>query len=399
MKKISGRHALAAATTIGVALALAFPASAQDKDFKWPKLFIIGTPGTQAGSFASTNGWAPVLQKETGTTVRIVPEDNELQRYRRLTERKDIAMGTTAGGELRFQIEGIGGYAGAQPWPQRVVWHHNDTPWGYVVSGNSELKTMEDLKKGGVRVADGVFSPGINVTVRRALPGYLGIPAEEADKVLTYVPASSYAENCRSVTEGKADVAYCSPISAVVAEMEGAPGGIRWLSMPAEDTKAWDGYLSFRPDIVPAKIELGVSTARGVGGLTSNFVYVVPVDADEAFVYNMAKWFHTSYDAYKGSHPLSARMSLELFRGYLDRSPFPVHPGTVKYLREIGAWTDADDTWNKEAIEKMDKWIAARKAALAQAKADGVKVDFQDEAFMKIFREHTKGLEVFRTRL
>ena len=71
-------------------------------------------------------------------------------------------------------------------------------------------------------------------------------------------------------------------------------------------------------------------------GVTSNFVYSVPADADAEFVYNMAKWLNESHDAYKGTHPLAARMSLELFRGYLDRTPLPVHEGTVRYLREIG---------------------------------------------------------------
>lgn len=396
---ITGRRRVLQAVAIaGTALAFSTASLAQD-DYKWPKLFVIGTPGTQAGSFASTNGWAPVLQKDTGMTVRIVPEDNETQRYRRLTDRRDIAMTSIAGGELRFQIEGLGGYAAVKPAAQYIVWHHNDTPWGYVVSGASDFKTMEDLKRGGVRVVDGVFSPAINLTVRRSLPAYLGIAPEDVDKMLTFVPASSYAENCRAVVEGKADVAYCSPSSSLLSEMEGAPGGIRWLPMPADDTEAWAGYLDFRPDVVPMNIEIGVSSARGVPGLTSNFVYNVRAEEDEELVYNLARWFHRSYDEYKGTHPLAARMSLELFRSYLDRTPFPVHAGTVKYLREIGAWTDADDVWNKEAMERMDQWVQARQAALDEAAKARVKVDFQSEDFLQILRKHTEGLPIFRTRI
>jgi hypothetical protein len=43
-------------------------------------------------------------------------------------------------------------------------------------------------------------------------------------------------------------------------------------------------------------------------------------------------------DAYKGA-PLAARMSVRLFRGYLDH-PMPQAGGT-----EIGQWTNADDVW------------------------------------------------------
>src|SRR5690606_33725604 len=395
MERRNRRRALGAAIAIGAALAFATTSHADD--YKWPRMLVVGTPGTASGSFASTNGWAPVLQQEKGITVRIVPEDNEPQRYRRLTDRRDIAMSSVSVAEFRFQVEGIGGYAVTKPGAQRILWHHNASPWGYVVSGNSDLKTIDDIKRGGVRVAQGVFSPPMTASVRKALPGFLGIPEGQEDKVINYVPASSYAENCRSVVEGKADVAWCSSISSVLSEMEGAPGGIRWLPLTIDNKEGWSRFLTARPMLVPTTIDLGVSSARGVHGATSNFVYSVPADADVDLVYNLAKWTHQSFDKYKGTHPLAARMGLEQFRSYLDRSPLPVHEGTVKYLREINAWTAEDDAWNKEAAEKMDKWIAARQAALAEAAKAGIKPDFQDEKFLAVLRKHTEGLEGFRT--
>ncbi len=372
---------------------------ADDTNFEWPRLLVVATPGTGSASFASTNGWTPVLQKEVGSVARVVPEDNESMRYRRLTDRRDVAISSVSAAEMRFQIEGIGGYASTKPVAQRVLWHHNDTPWGYVVSGDSDLQSLEDLKKGGYRVAKGMISPPMIAAVTGALPAFIGLSEAEAEKTLTYIPASSYAENCRSVVEGKADVAYCAPVSSVLSEMEGAPGGIRWLPLSRDNKVGWDGYLNHRPMLIPTEIELGVSTARGVDGATSNFVYSVPADADEDFAYHMAKWFHESYDGYKGSHPMAARMSLQQFRAYLDRSPLPVHPGTVKYLREIGAWTEQDDTWNKAAEERMDQWLQARQAAMDEARKAGVKIEFQNQAFLDILDKHTQDLEGFKSRL
>ena len=391
------RLARLTAGSLAVTLGLSTAAAAQD--FDWPRLLVIGTPGTASGSFASTNGWGPVLQQETGTTVRIVPEDSEPMRYQRLTDREDIAISSVAAAEMRFQAQGIGGYAASKPVPQRILWHHNDTPWGYVVAGDSELQTIEDIAKGGVRVTEGLFSPPMVAAVNEALPAYLGMTPEEAQEKITFVPASSYAENCRSVVEGKSDVAYCAPISSVLSEMEGAPGGIRWLSMDPDNKEGWDGYLTYRPMLIPTEISLGVQTAQGVGGVTSNFLYAVPASADVDFAYNMAKWLHTSFDAYKDTHALAARMSLDLFRSYLDRTPLPVHEGTVKYLREIGAWTEEDDAWNDAAIEKMDRWIAAREAAMTEAMEQGVEMDFENQAYLDIIAKHTEGLEGFRSRL
>ena len=133
--------------------------------------------------------------------------------------------------------------------------------------------------------------------------------------------------------------------------------------------------------------------------MTSNFVYAVPETADIDFAYNMAKWLHQSHDNYKGSHALATRMSVDLFREFLNSNPIPVHEGTVKYLREIGEWTDEDDAWNNAAIEQMDKWIAARQEGLKQAMEQGVQVDFENEEFLAIMEKATEGLPAFRSRL
>ncbi|MFW5823357.1 MAG: TAXI family TRAP transporter solute-binding subunit [Marinobacter sp.] len=390
------RSLLSVATAISITLSASV---AHAEDYDLPRMLVIGTPGTSSGSFASTNGWAPVLRDQTGTNARIVPEDSEAQRYRRLTERKDIQISSVASAEIRSQTEGVGAYAAINPAAQRVVWHHNDTPWGFVVSGDSDLETMEDLKKDEIRVAEGAFSPPMITAVRKALPAYLGLSEEEAEELITYVPASSYVENCRSVVEGKADVAYCATVSSVLSEMEGSPGSIRWLDMDIDNTEAWEGYLEHRPMTVPVTIAMGVSTAKGVDGLTSNFLYSAPADADDDFAYNLAKWFHQSYDDYKGSHPLSSRMSMEVFRDYLDTTPLPVHEGTVRYLKEAGEWTEEDEARNQKAIEKMDAWVEAREAALAEAREKRIKPAQDNEEYMAIFEKHTEGLEGFRTRL
>jgi len=114
MKKLT-TSAKAALGSIVVTLGLSGAAVAQDYD--WPRLLVIGTPGTSTGSFASTNGWGPILQAETGTTVRTVPEDSEPMRYRRLTEREDIAITSVSASEMAAQTEGFGGYASARPMP------------------------------------------------------------------------------------------------------------------------------------------------------------------------------------------------------------------------------------------------------------------------------------------
>ena len=51
-------------------------------------------------------------------------------------------------------------------------------------------------------------------------------------------------------------------------------------------------------------------------------------------------------------------------RWSLDRSgrpaiDVPFHEGAVRYLREIGIWTDEDEAWNVKRTARMDALVSA----------------------------------------
>ncbi len=386
---------------LGFFAVLAFSATAfaQDKDFKWPPMLRVATPSAQTGSFASTNGWAPMLQEFTGMMVRVVPEDSEVRRYMRFTNGKEFELVSTSIAEHAYATMGNNGYASVKPVPVRVVWHHNDTPWGWAVRGDSKYKTIYDLKQKGVRVALSTQSPPMMKAAQEALPAFIGWTKEEAAANWTFVPVGSYAEGARSIPDGKADVAYVATISSITQEMEAHPKGLRWLPMPLDDNKGWEGYLQHRPTAIPTTLDFGVKSSIGVDSISSNFIYWTRPDVDQEMIYHLAKWFHGSFDQYKDTHGLSKRMSMKHFRNFLNHSPFPVAEGTVKYLKEIGEWTAKDDKWNEEMTQKMDRWIEARTAAMKEAKDKGVKLHWQDKEYLDILEKHTKDLEIFKTRL
>ena len=47
---------LASGAVTALVLSLGLAGGAAAEDFEWPRLLVIGTPGTSSGSFASTNG-------------------------------------------------------------------------------------------------------------------------------------------------------------------------------------------------------------------------------------------------------------------------------------------------------------------------------------------------------
>ena len=373
--------------------------ASKDKEFQWPPVLRVGTPGTMSGSFASTNGWAPKLQAAIGTNVRVIPEDSEVLRYVRFTESKEFELDSVSTSDVSGAIEGMGGYADKRAYPMRLVWHHNDTPWSFVVRGDSKFKTIYDLKQKGVRVAVSQQSPPMIVAIHEALPGFIGWTKEEAKQNWTFVPCGSYAENCRSVTDGKADVAWVSPISSVTYEMEAHPKKLRWLPQPLTDKKGWKGWLAYRPTHIPTTMNWGVSSAVGVDALSSNFIYWTRPDVSQEMIYRLAKWFKENYDSYKGVHKVAERMSLEQLRSFLNFCPHPVAEGTVRYLKEIGQWTAKDDQWNEEAIKLMDRWIKARNAAIDEAKSKGVKLHWEDKGYLDILKKHAAGIPPFMARV
>lgn len=384
-------------------LVLIFSATAvaqqKDDNFKWPPMLRIATPTTQSASFASTNGWAPIFTSDTGVNVRVVPEDSELRRYMRFAINKEFEMASISIAESAASMEGQDGYKTQRAVPTRVMWFHNDTPWGFAVRGDSDIKTIYDLKKKGVRVALSTQSPPMMIAVQEALPAFIGWTREEAAANWTFVPVGSYPDNCRTIPDGRADVAYVTPISSITFEMEAHPRGLRWLSMDRADTAGWDRFMQVRPQVLPITMDFGVKSAIGVDGLASAFIYFTRPDLDQEMVYRTTKWLHEAFDRYKEVHAIATRMSLDHFREYLDHSPLPVAEGTIRYLREIGKWTEADDAWNAQAIELMDRWIAARNAAIDEAESKKVRLHFENQEFLDIFAEHTKGIPVFKTRL
>jgi TRAP transporter TAXI family solute receptor len=376
-----------------------FSSFASAQEYKWPPLFRIGTSGTQGSTFAPTNGWGAKFGETMGTKVRIIPEDSEVRRYVRFTENKEFELNVITVSDLSYAIQGMIAYAEKRCYPVRTVWHQADTPWGFVVRGDSNIKTIYDLKRKGIRFGLAIGQPPMVTAVKEALPAFLGWTKEEAEKNWTFVPASSYTENCRAVTDGKADVSYASPLSAVLFEMEAHPAKIRWLDMPHKDKAGWNRWLKIRPILIPTKVEIGAPSANGLEGLTSNFLYWVRADTDQEMVYQLAKWFHQSFDKYKDTHTLNKRMELRHFRNYLNHACLPVAEGTIRYLKEIGQWSEADDKWNNEAIALMDRWVKARNAALDEAKAKGVKIHWENKDYLAILEKHTKDFPVFTARI
>ena len=108
--------------------------------------------------------------------------------------------------------------------------------------------------------------------------------------------------------------------------------------------------------------------------------------ADE--VYAFIKALDETYDLYKDGTATMTRWALDKSgRPAID---VPFHEGAVRYLKEIGVWTDEDDAWNERRTARMDALIEAW--GPFKAENEGLGEDAYAEAWMARRGEVVAGL-------
>ena len=71
----------------------------------------------------------------------------------------------------------------------------------------------------------------------------------------------------------------------------------------------------------------------------------------------------------------------------MDRAYVPIAEGTIKYFKELGMWTEADDARQEYNIKLIDKYAEAYSNCVAQAHADGVKIDTQNQNWLDYWED------------
>jgi hypothetical protein len=96
----------------------------------------------------------------------------------------------------------------------------------------------------------------------------------------------------------------------------------------------------------------------------------VRADAEADEVYNMIKAIDQSFDLFKDATKVTSRWDLDAAGHAPAGAPF--HEGAVRYLKEIGIWTDEDEAWNAARIARFAAVEAAWAKATEQADAEGI---------------------------
>ncbi len=271
---------------------------------------------------------------------------------------------------------------GSPPFAMRLVWPQARTNSGYIVRGDSPIKSISDIKP-GVRVVDmrGYLA---SQKVLDGLLAWAGVG--EGDVV--WVPARDAADKTRLIIEGEADIAFAVPSSPSTRRAEAEPHGLRWLDCNWErDPEGARRFMRIDPLIAFGPMREGVASCHGVWGTSGSSLYITRAETDPELVYRLVGWLDANHPRFKEAHPWNRDSTLEVLRDELCHSFIPPHAGVVRYLEEKGLWDGRYARRARRNAELIDLNLEVEAVAGERAAARGVAVADGDPAWLELLAE------------
>jgi TRAP transporter TAXI family solute receptor len=380
--------------TIGataLALALSGPLFAQTDEVKLPRTMAWTAYGTGSSGYAQVVAIGNMLQNRYGTSVRVLPGDNDVSRMTPLkTGRVDICA---CGIASYYGSEGVLMFADRAwgPQPIRVI-TTSIASFGLAlaVAGDLNVKTPADLR--GKRIAYIRGDDALN----KGTEAYLAFSGLGWDDV-TRVDFPGYARSFDGIISGQADASFTTTVTPPAQQLASSPRGIAWPVLDHDDAEGWERMQAVAPYFQPHVI------TSGAGGISADnpshaasYPYPIVVaneTLDEDVVYNLIKALQTNFDDYKASAPGSAGYALE---NQNMQWVVPFHDGVIRHYRELGIWTDEmqahqdalvkrqevlADAWTEFMVTEPPRDEEAFQAAWMQARAQALEAAGMEPVF------------------
>lgn len=361
---------------VAAGLACAVPAAAKDlpTTMAWTA-YDVGSSGyNQAVAIGAA------LKNKRGVTLRVLPGKNDVSRLVPLRD-----------GKVDFSAFGIGGYQateavftfGQKDWgPQRLrmlTMSNSDACNTLMLAGDLGMASYKDLKGKRMPVVKG--APALNQNVY----AYLRFAGLEWSDVRT-VEFGGYGASMDGVVDGQVDGAITITSSGFATKIAAGPRGHFYAPVPHADEAGWKRMQ----EVAPYFFKTICSEGAGIKEPFEAASYPYPIliayaQQDEEMVYRMTEAMYDLFPDYRDAAPGAAGWALD--RQVL-KWVLPFHPGSVRYYREKGLWTAAEEehqssllqreevllrAWEEHvagnpAADAFEKgWMKARAAALTKA--------------------------------
>ncbi|MBR9763359.1 MAG: TAXI family TRAP transporter solute-binding subunit [Rhodobacteraceae bacterium] len=332
-----------------------------------PQSMLWGTYDVGSSGYVEASAIADAFGKEYGTRVRIMPSGTSIGRLLPMQTGR-VQYGWLAN-ELYFATEAVYDFSTQEWGPQdlRVIAGRPST-FGLAVAGDSGIQTISDLR--GKRVPQIKANPSINIKIQ-AILAFGGLTWDDVE----VVEMPSYGAMLTALVDGVVDTVGSTPTAATLYEMESSSHGIAWLPMPHDDAAGWEAVTSVASFFGKASARAGAGLSEEAQSPMVSVRYpmiTVYAEADEDEVYNFIKALNETYPIYASA--TAATPAWDIAGAGVPPADAPFHPGAIRYLKEIGVWTDEADAWNDARLERLYKvqeaWDAAFDAAAEEGLSD-----------------------------
>ncbi|MBY8975896.1 TAXI family TRAP transporter solute-binding subunit [Rhodobacteraceae bacterium NNCM2] len=351
---------------IGAAMSLAaLSASAQEL----PGTMVWTSYDVGSAGYAEASAIADAFGKKFGTRVRIQPSGSGIGRLQPLLQgRADYAFLAT---EAFFLGEGAYDFA-LPEWGPHQLRAVAGRPAGItlIAAGDAGIKTVADAR--GKRIAFVAGNPSVNVKCE-AILAFGGLTLEDVE-VVTF---PTYGSAMSSMTRNESDATCTTPTTSQLYELAESPRGIYYAPLEADNAEGWEQLLDVLPIMSPSDEDVAAGLPEGEVAKMAAYRYPVITTTDKKSdddVYAFIKALDETFDLYKDGTAVMGRWALD--RSGRPAIDVPFHAGAVRYLKEIGVWTDEDEAWNQKRIARMD----ALTAAWAEFKAANAELDEEEFA-------------------
>ena len=285
--------------------------------------FVLG--GLFAKTFQEKLGIRSTAQPHAGSSV-----------YLPLLNKGELTLG------LNSSLDSAMAYTGKKPYKSATknvrsiarIWQ---LPYTYMARANSGIKTVADLK--GKRVIINLKSNVSLGQLNRTILATAGLT--EAD--VSPVTAGNIPQNINAVVEGRADAAVTAlGIPLVRKANAGIPGGVVMLSIGPKATDAFmnAGMPGSRTMMAkPSKRNIGVAGPMKIAAFDTYVNIAGSISNEDA--YTIAKTLHSNWKSLQKQHPVLRGVKPNQMAPAAN--PIPYHPGAMKYYKEVGVWTAAND--------------------------------------------------------
>lgn len=354
-------------------------------EIELPSKMVWSSYDLGSAGHTEASGMANALQKHFKTRIRIVPSGTSIGRLLPMTTGR-VTYGFL-GNEAFFASEATFDFSAKRWGPQNLrVLMGRPSPIGIAMTNCEKrpVKTPADFK--GLRLGFVKGNPSVNVKNDAMLA--FGNLTRDDIKVVWF---GGYGQQFPALLSGQLDGVSSVPTSSFARQVEASPGGLCWPEMHPKDKAGWARAQAIAGFLKPVKATSGAGLSEANPKWMAGYRYPVlstyaKTPADE--VYNLMKALHKYFDDYKSTTAASKGWAMN--EG--GRPPYdaPTHEGAVRFLKEIGVWTAADQAWNEvrlarvekvqgawdNAVEEYDAWRVEQKKKGKRIKGDSAWLEF-----------------------